>query len=77
MISIPVIAPTTKSPTGYLRNLQMGKWHLVKNIPVNIQQEVIEILTTGKISTGVRVIESDDWTAFMLVPGITRIPKNQ
>ena len=66
MTNLLVIAPTTLSPTRYLRNLEMGKWHLVENIPVNIQQEVIEILITGKASEWIRVVENDDWTAFML-----------
>jgi len=67
MTHIPCIAPTTKSADRYLKDLKLDTLYMIKDIPVNIQVEVIEILTTGKVTDYLGVIESEDWTTFMLV----------
>lgn len=60
----------------YLWQLKTDVWHRIDMIPIAFNRQAIEILTTGKVGRRM-VIENDDWSAFKLVPGKTRILKYQ
>lgn len=58
----------------YLYQQLSDVWYWIDMIPLPIRKQAIEILTTGKVGKR-KVVENDDWTAFKLVHGPTRITK--
>jgi len=74
----------------FLETLEEDRWIKINRIDPQIRKEVIEILMRGTILiTGVRkrnrykkyrylrIVENDDWTAFMLTEGISRLTLEQ